>query len=69
MATRIPSIQEVRQALLALTREEVRGLCAATEMPFTTVLKIRGGQTTDPGLETVRAIWPHLSKRRTKAVA
>jgi hypothetical protein len=60
MASEIPSADQVRQRLLAMSWAEVRDLCARTDAPFTTVWKVRCGETTNPGIETVRRIWAHM---------
>jgi transcriptional regulator with XRE-family HTH domain len=70
MATQIPSAQEVRQRLLALSWSQLRDICERTGAPFTTVWKVRSGETSNPGLETVRLIWPDLkAPKRTKQAA
>jgi hypothetical protein len=70
MATKIPTAQQVKSLLEELAHSEVAALSRASQVPFTTLLKIKSGETADPRLSTVRAIWPELSrKRRTKAVA
>ena len=60
MNTTIPSATELRERLLALTYAQLQALCNKTGAPFTTVWKIRAGETENPRLETVRAIWPEL---------
>jgi hypothetical protein len=62
MPQEIPSPADVRQRLEQLSWAEVQTLCHKCGAPFTTVWKIRGGETTDPRLETVRAIWPELQR-------
>jgi hypothetical protein len=57
----IPSTEDLRQKLLKLSWSEVRAICKRTGVPVTTVWKVRTGETVTPGIETVRAIWPHLS--------
>lgn len=47
--------------LLNLGHAQVQELSAKTRTPFTTLWKIRSGETDNPRLETVRAIWPELS--------
>lgn len=56
----IPTSSELREKLAALSWAQVQELCRKTGAPFTTVWKIRSGETTDPRLETVRLIWPEL---------
>lgn len=64
MQQEIPSPAEVRQRLEKLSWAEVQALCQKCRAPFTTVWKLRSGETTDPRLETVRAIWPELNKAK-----
>lgn len=56
----LPSTDDVRSRLLLLSFGEVRSLCDETGAPFTTVWKVRAGETANPGLETVRSFWPAL---------
>ena len=67
MADQIPSPQTIRERLGALGHSQVQALAKASEVPFTTLWKIRGGETENPGIETVRKFWPHLPERRSKA--
>lgn len=60
MSTFIPSSSEVRDKLLALGHAQVIALADKTRTPFTTLWKIRSGETENPRIETVRAIWPEL---------
>lgn len=57
----IPSAQEVRDRLLRLDLAEVRKLAATSGVPFTTLWKVRAGETANPGLDTVRKFWPDLA--------
>jgi predicted transcriptional regulator len=61
MPTDIPTCAELRAKLLTLTWSQVQELSRTTGAPFTTVWKIRDGETVDPRLETVRLIWPHVA--------
>ena len=56
----IPTSSELRSKLTALSWAQVQELCRKTGAPFTTVWKIRSGETADPRLETVRLLWPEL---------
>jgi predicted transcriptional regulator len=60
MNTSIPSSEQIRARLHGLSHAEVRALSVRTGAPFTTLWKIRSGETADPRIETVRAIWPAL---------
>jgi predicted transcriptional regulator len=60
MSTHIPSAAELRERLALMGHAQVQALAARAHVPFTTLWKIRTGETADPRLETVRAIWPEL---------
>lgn len=60
MDTAIPSSSAVRARLERLTWPQVKALCAAVGAPTSTVWKVRTGETTNPGIETIRLIWPRL---------
>jgi hypothetical protein len=60
MPSEIPTPAEVRRRLQLLSWAGVQALCKKTGAPFTTVWKLRNGETTDPRLETVYRIWPEL---------
>lgn len=48
---------------MAMTHSQVQDLAVRSGAPFTTIWKIRSGETSDPRVTTVRAIWPHLAKK------
>lgn len=56
----IPSADEVRALLRPYTVGRLMTLGEKCGVPWTTLIKIRNGQTADPRLETVRAVWPAL---------
>ncbi len=56
----IPTPQDVRDKLSALSHAQVLALAERTAVPFTTLWKVRTGETKNPRLETVFAIWPEL---------
>lgn len=60
MSTTIPSPAEVRAKLAPLTLAQLEELSKRSRVPFTTLVKLRNGQTENPRLETVHAIWPEL---------
>ena len=60
MNTPIPSAADVSARLTRLSRAEVQRLADASGVPFHTLLKIRSGETSNPGIETVRLFAPHL---------
>lgn len=69
MENAIPSVQEVRERLQDLSWGEVKALCARCNAPFTTVWKLRTGETASPMLETVRLIWPDLQAPKAAEAA
>jgi hypothetical protein len=58
----IPSAADVTARLQATTIPHIRLIAKATGIGYQTLIKIRYGTTKDPGIETVRAIWPHLPR-------
>lgn len=65
----IPSAADVRARLLPYSTSSLMRLGEKCGVPWTTLAKIRNGQTSDPRLETVRAVWPHLAADPTKQAA
>jgi predicted transcriptional regulator len=61
MSTTIPSPAEVRAKLAPMSLAKLEELATRTGVPFTTLVKLRNGQTENPRLETVHAIWPALT--------
>lgn len=55
----IPTSQEIRELLLRLTHQQLRKLVAVSGVPFGTIWKIRNGDSSNPRIDTVRAIWWH----------
>lgn len=52
----IPSSCEVRQRLAPLKHAELQTLAKVSGVPFTTLWKIRSGETQNPGIDTVRKL-------------
>jgi len=69
MPNDLPTAAQVRERLQGLSWAQVQQLCRKTGAPFTTVWKLRSGETADPRLETVRLIWPELPAPSTAAAA
>lgn len=57
----IPTMDAVRAALAPLTLRELEELAEASGVPFTTIYKIKRGETANPGLDTVRQFLPLAS--------
>jgi len=62
LKTEIPSAEEVKTALQDLTYAQMRQLSRLSGVAFTTLWKVRAGETLNPGLETVRALLPHIAQ-------
>ena len=62
MSQDIPSAGEVRALLQPLRHAQLQALAAASGVPFTTLWKVRSGETGNPGLDTVRKFLPHVAK-------
>ena len=60
MQTLIPSTSDVRKRLQALRLHDLELVARASGVPFSTLIKIRTGQTGNPGIETVRKFIEHL---------
>lgn len=61
MNTEIPSALHVRAWLLPMANDQLQRLSELSGVPFTTLWKMRSGETKDPRIETVRRIAPHVS--------
>lgn len=66
MRTKIPDGHDLRCRLLALPLSDMDGLSKTTKVPLATLLKLRHCQTGNPRVDTVRALWPHLSSVKPK---
>lgn len=58
--TTVPTPEQVRLLLSAMSHAQVLALSDKAGVPFTTLWKVRTGETKNPRLETVCAIWPEL---------
>ena len=58
MAINVPTVAMVRNRLRKLSQKQLKELSSDSGVPFGTLMKIRTGSTTNPGIETVRAFWP-----------
>lgn len=59
MEINIPSTDQVAARLRVMRMSDLRDLAARSGVPYRTLLKIRLGDTPNPGLETVRKFF-HL---------
>lgn len=60
MHVEIPSTAQVRSRLLGLPEKGLKEVAQQSGVPFTTLWKIRAGETANPGIETVRKFFPFL---------
>ena len=58
----IPSVAEVRAQLEGVDTAQLKRLAVRADVPFTTLWKIRSGETGNPGIETVRKFWPVINE-------
>lgn len=63
MNPNLPLIQDIRHGLSVLCRAELLALAKDSGVPFTTLWKIRVGETQNPGIETVRLFYAHMQKQ------
>lgn len=64
----IPSAAEIAQRLAPMKYPQIQRLADLSGVPFHTLLKIRSGETRNPGVETVRSFMPHLSEAEQVSV-
>ncbi len=69
MSIKIPSAQEVRAYLAGLNLAQIQALADSSGTPYTTILKIRNGETGNPGIETVAKFYPPKAKAKQTAKA
>jgi transcriptional regulator with XRE-family HTH domain len=60
MDSHIPSAADLRAKLSLLGHAQMQQMASCSGVPFTTLWKLRSGETADPRLETVRLLLPHL---------
>lgn len=58
----IPSAADVRDALRPLSHAQMQDLAIRSGVPFTTLWKVRSGETENPRIETVRQFLPLVSE-------
>lgn len=66
MSNSIPSAEEIRAALSPLSLKQLARLAQLSGVPFTTIYKVKRGETSNPGLETVRQFMPFVRQVREK---
>lgn len=60
----VPSVSDVRAALLPLTLKQIVRLSEMSGVPWSTIYKIQRQETRDPGIETVRRFLPFIDQVR-----
>lgn len=65
----IPSAAEVKAALAPLTLRQLDRLASMSGVPVATIYKVKLGETTNPGIETVRKFLPHIDAACAKEAA
>jgi hypothetical protein len=63
MKSSIPSANHVAARLKPLRTSELQDLALRSGVPYRTLLKIRFGQTVNPGIETVRKFYELLPEQ------
>ena len=69
MSTDIPSSVDVRARLARLNLAQLTELAERSGVPRPTIHKIKYGQTTNPGIETVRQFIGHIDAVSTGAAS
>jgi len=64
MNIQIPLTLDFRAKLEALGHAGLQELSKASNVPFTTLWKIKTGETSNPGIETVKAFAPYIEANR-----
>lgn len=63
----ITPLAEVVGQLVDLTQSQIRVLSEKSGVPYGTIMKIRLGETLNPGIETIRAFVPFIPKKKKVA--
>lgn len=59
--------EQVKQALASLSLRQLERLAEVSGVPVATIYKIKRGETSNPGIETVRKFMPHVDGLREAA--
>lgn len=60
MDTTIPAAAEVVARIEPLTNGQLQRLSELSGVPFTTLWKIRSGETTNPRIDSASKFWPYI---------
>lgn len=66
MIITVPPLTMVRSRLERLSQSQLAQLASDSGVPFGTLMKIRQGVTTNPGIETVRKFFPLLTAEESE---
>lgn len=69
MTSTIPAAKDIRAALEGLGHAQMHELSRLSSVPFTTLWKVRQGETENPGIETVRKFMPHVKQAKAWVTA
>lgn len=58
----MPSAKDIQLKLSEMPTERLRVIAEASGVPFTTLWKIKTGETANPGIETVRRFFPLMDE-------
>lgn len=64
MNIEVPSVEAVREALAGLTLKQIERLGELSGVPWSTIYKIKRGETRDPGMDTCGRFMPHVDVAR-----
>ena len=69
MLNQIPRAADIRAQLEKLGHAQTQELARLSNVPFTTLWKIRSGETTNPRIDTVRQFMGHIEAASEVKVA
>jgi len=62
MKSSMPTVDEVKAALAALSHAQIQELAVLSGVPFMTLWNVRKGTTENPGLKTVNKFLPFVDR-------
>lgn len=69
MEQSVPTAADVSSALGPMTTAQLQRLAELSGVPFHTLLKIRGGATKNPRVDSVAKFWPHVATASAQEAA
>ena len=67
MEANIPAAVDLQAGLSELGHAQMQELSRLSGVPFTTLWKVRTGETANPGIETVRKFFPFVAAAKEAA--